>query len=165
MSLATVSLRDLSWAAGLFEGEGCLFFQKARTYQTASMKLGMTDKDVVTRFHAVVGLGNICPPRMLKSGKQLWMWQVVGFANVQAIVAAFWNYLGDRRKAKAEEVLLAARKQVSPPWKRSLCIRGHRLVAENMYQWVSHTGKARRTCRLCDQIRNREYLQRKRAQI
>jgi hypothetical protein len=46
----------LAWAAGVFEGEGCFSLHKVtsawhKEYRYFRMSMGMTDEDVVRRFH------------------------------------------------------------------------------------------------------------------
>lgn len=100
-------LSDLAWAAGLFEGEGSFYLHTSgkdgkNVYCKAS--LGMTDQDVVERFASIVGFGAIYT-NQLKSGKTNYKWAVASFEYVQAVVCLLWSQLGERRKAKAIEIL------------------------------------------------------------
>jgi len=102
---------DIIWAAGLFEGEGCITFNGCKY---AKLALGTTDMDVISKFHSIVKLGSInksivkARPQATKQGKPYktcFYWSVTRFEHVQAILAAFWPWLGQRRRARAEEVL------------------------------------------------------------
>jgi len=93
---------EISWAAGLFEGEGCI----SLNHRSPMAQLGTTDLDVLRRFQRAVGFGVISPPRRPRfSTKPYWAWRCHGFAAVQALVAMFWSWLGERRKARTMEVL------------------------------------------------------------
>lgn len=102
----------VAWAAGLFEGEGS-FGLKSSRYPVAS--LGMTDEDVVRRFHDVVGVGQVYGP--FNHGRQAenptykphWQWQIQSFEGVQFLAGMFWPWLGFRRKEKVTEVLTTYR--------------------------------------------------------
>lgn len=99
------------WAAGLFEGEGSVFW--ANSSRRAEMRLASTDEDVVRRFHEVVGVGSVGGPYMAaKSTKPFWNWVCAGYHHVQAVGAAFWPFLGERRQAKVREVLTLGRHRV-----------------------------------------------------
>lgn len=71
----------------------------------------MTDGDVIQRFSVIVG-GSLLGPYesyyKTKSGiaaKPFWFWSVTGISDVRLILAAFWPWLGERRRAKGLEVL------------------------------------------------------------
>jgi len=99
---------ELVWASGLFEGEGCITFSKARPRQV-HLKIGMTDEDTVRRFHAAVGgLGRVNGPywRGNERHSPQWHWQLsAGFEKTQAVIAMLWGGLGERRRARAKEAL------------------------------------------------------------
>ena len=108
------SASEIAWAAGLFEGEGCFYFGHRNLQAT----LAMTDADVVDRFERIVGFGH----RSVREGdhkndkrgyknewKPIYRWSARSFEHVQALIAMLWPYLGDRRKARAKELLLDKR--------------------------------------------------------
>ncbi len=142
MTLSTAPIADIAWAAGLFEGEGCIGYWSRK----CSATLVTTDRDVLDRFVAVVGLGAIEKnPRLSRVGsfakKPQWVWRASGFEDTQAIVAAFWRWLGRRRRDKCEDVLLAGRdKPVEGKYRgyvnkvRGICATGiHAATGTNVY--------------------------------
>jgi hypothetical protein len=99
---------SLGWAAGLFEGEGCIHSHPSRARgggRCAKLDLAMTDEDVVRRFHSVVGVGVVYGPRFQGDRKPTWRWSTTRFEHAQYVVALFWNWFGRRRKAKAVSML------------------------------------------------------------
>ena len=94
----------LSWAAGLFEGEGSL---SQKTEGTWVLKLKMTDVDVVKQFASMYGLKvnawkhstpeHYKQPFETATGKRDLIFQ---------IVSDFYPYLGKRRRAKCDEFLM-----------------------------------------------------------
>ncbi len=107
------SREDLAWAAGLFEGEGCITWRQntARNGQVyPALQVKMTDEDRVRRFREVVGVGLVRPHvRPMKSHhKQQWAWKVYSYESCQAVIALLWVWLGPRRRARAVEVLRTA---------------------------------------------------------
>ena len=104
-NLAAIGQRytDIVWAAGLFEGEGCIHTLRTK-YRT--LNLAMTDKDVMERFVDVVGYGNLRGPAWAaKSKKPYWQWSVCKRPEVLRILKLFLPHFGIRRSEKAIEVL------------------------------------------------------------
>ena len=106
-NLAAIGQRytDIVWAAGLFEGEGCIHFKTDRPNQRV-LSISMTDKDVMERFVDVVGYGNLNGPYMAKlSTKPFWKWQLYKGTEVLRILKMFLPHFGKRRSEKALEAL------------------------------------------------------------
>lgn len=99
---------DIAWAAGLFEGEGCFTWSRSKAMPAA--KIGSTDFDVLEKFQRVVGFGRIGAAYQ-KGGfgtKPSRVWETTRFEYVQALIAYFWPWLCQRRRARAKEVLAHA---------------------------------------------------------
>lgn len=97
-----ISATDLAWAGGLFEGEGS-FTTNAQHAAMAAM--GMTDEDTVARFAAIFPFGKYRSYGSYRNNKPIHRWWVCNFEHTQAFVAMVWPYLGQRRRARAAEVL------------------------------------------------------------
>ena len=101
-----------AWAAGLFEGEGCLV-QRGRFW---SMQLKMTDLDVIQRFQHWAGIGNVlgvhAPShrRLVQRGKAkpAFTWTASGRQTVP-LLQRLRPYLGERRGQKVDAFLQHAR--------------------------------------------------------
>jgi len=96
----------IAWAGGYFEGEGCI--TQLRTGHMA-MVVSTTDEDGVRRFCRAVGTGSVRGPlsqaRRGKQYKDLWTWRVTTQHQVLDVVALLWPFLGERRRARALEVI------------------------------------------------------------
>ena len=90
--------KSIEWAAGLFEGEGCI---DSRGY----IKLEMTDKDVVEDFQRIVGCGVIYEPKLRDGRKQSYYFQVGNKKDVRSILSSMLPYLGTRRAHRALDAL------------------------------------------------------------
>lgn len=101
---------EVAWAAGLFEGEGCItHLNTSPNHKGVRLSLAMTDRDIVERFCKTVGVGRVEYKKGQKDGyKDQWLWRVGSFEHSQAVIAMLWFGLGERRKAKAKELLLNA---------------------------------------------------------
>ncbi len=142
-------MRELAWAAGLFEGEGCFAFKKDSAPR-ALAQIQMTDEDAVRRFHQAVGIGSVSGPRSYGDRRPSWVWNVQSNEEFQAIVAMLWYGLGQRRREKAREILAAVRPHMRPRRGRSLCRRGHS-------DWYQRPDGGRR-CRPCTLERVRDWV-------
>ena len=99
-----MNTRELAWAAGLFDGEGCFYSQSGTRL---ALQLAMTDADSVRRFHrAVGGLGKVTYWDSPSLKHPMYKWRVVNFEGAQAVLAMLWYGLNARRKARATELLL-----------------------------------------------------------
>jgi hypothetical protein len=155
---------DLAWAAGLFEGEGCIsagwdrrvgLKGGPRSYPIAT--IGMTDRDVIEHFLAVMRFGRIhsqSPGSTRRERKVMWYWKTRGFEEVQATVAMLWPWLGNRRRQRAREVLKHAS---LPTLNAPTCKRGHPWTADSEGKNGRH-----RTCAICRRLRARRDYQRRR---
>ncbi len=93
----------IAWAAGLFEGEGCITHTDKRYTR---LKLKMTDRDVVERFCKIVGVGKVLPAKPSKAHyKPLFEWTCQRREDVHNILDTFLPYFGDRRAHKALDIL------------------------------------------------------------
>lgn len=94
------------WAIGLFEGEGCISFSSKRKRRQPRLMLVSTDEDVVRRFAAIVGCGSIHPQTKRRDHWKLqWKWACGEAGDVEKVLTWMLPHLGERRRARASEVL------------------------------------------------------------
>ena len=91
-------MKSIEWAAGLFEGEGCL--SKVKDRPNYSLKLTMTDLDVVQDFADIFGLP-VCGPYYKGKYKPVYQVNLKSMSKVYKIVEQMLPYLGTRRSYKA----------------------------------------------------------------
>lgn len=107
---------QLAWVAGLIEGEGTIRLHKTRpstarpgvTYGYPSVRVDMTDEDVLRKAHEWTGLGYISGPWKYgtkPTNKPFWVWAVQRKDEAITLIAAIWPYLGQRRREQARAVL------------------------------------------------------------
>jgi hypothetical protein len=152
------SATELAWAAGLFEGEGCLSSSpRGKRRNGVQLRLGSTDLDVVQRFAEVVACGTIQPPRKWsgehrKHWKPLHDWCLYDAASVAYVIEMLLPWFGERRRAKALEVLAIAREIGLRKGKRTHCPQGHPYEGANLIREpIMRAGKSyvARRCRTC----------------
>ena len=123
--------------------------------------LGMCDEDVVRRFHSIVGVGTVRfrpAPKTKKNWNDQWRWECSRWPHMKRVLTEFLPYLGERRRAKAEEMLAKPPKRWGSE-KKDECWRGHKFSGDNLY--VAPDG--RRNCRACVRIASRKYEKKRRA--
>jgi hypothetical protein len=153
---------DVAWAAGLFEGEGFLsvYQRKYGAKIQPQIGLGMTDRDVVDRFMRIVGCGAIYIAKPGTGGhKQCHCWRLYEAEKVREVVALFLPYFGERRRAKAEELLQRIAGIQSHNSKKTHCPKGHALEGDNLVlEPIKRAGTTyyARRCKVCRQEQARE---------
>lgn len=102
----TGEIRNLAWAAGLFEGEGCITMNKLNKQKKLS--LGTTDEDICQKFASIVKIGHIYGPRNIVIRdvlfKPVWEWVCSSPNDARQLLSLFRPYLGQRRLKRAREV-------------------------------------------------------------
>ena len=111
-----------AWAAGLFEGEGCINVcqqtaNKTKGYNSQVTQITMTQKgteteppDVLVRFADLYKGGKIYKEK----GRNLWRYTISKKWYVKAALKSMLPWLGARRSAKAHECIRAI---MSSPYK------------------------------------------------
>lgn len=146
----------LAWIAGVVEGEGCIHVKNATRYGSPTLRVVMTDEDVIRRLHSWAGVGTVEGPRTLPSGKRAWTWDVRRLEDVRAILEALLPWLGDRRKLTASLALAIIEDR--PPLKgtETHCAAGHPFSGGNLVVYVEPSGYRKRRCRECINARARK---------
>ena len=100
---------ETAWAAGLFEGEGCIALKKPGLHgvlPTVHLVMELTDRDVLERFCAVVACGKVRLRRTEAPNKKaVYSWSIGNRRDVDRLLRAFMPWLGKRRATKARLVL------------------------------------------------------------
>lgn len=99
--------REVMWAVGLFEGEGCISVSVANgTRVYVRMQLGMTDRDVIERFQrAVGGVGHIKESSGGRN-KPMYCWTLSRQEQVRGLYAVMRPHLSSRRQSQGDAALL-----------------------------------------------------------
>tara|TARA_Y100001963_G_C6415385_1_gene280309 strand:- start:93 stop:431 length:339 start_codon:yes stop_codon:yes gene_type:complete len=107
-TLEKTGKKSIDWAAGIFEGEGCIkvnSYYKGKPYYAA--QINMTDADVLEEFHKTVGLGNLYGPYPGKKNhyKPMYQWLVTKKSDLKQFLELLLPQLCHRRAKKAGQVL------------------------------------------------------------
>ena len=92
-------MKTIEWAAGLFEGEGCITYNGNRQ----SLHLGGKDLDVIQEFAAGMGVGNVIERKAKRKDTHstIYMWQTYAADKVKHCLELLLPHLGQRRAYKA----------------------------------------------------------------
>lgn len=108
-----------AWAAGLFDGEGCVHFQKS-TNNRPVLKLAMTHRKTVERFGAVVGVAfklymhsQATARRSQRHWKPVYAWYITRIADVKIVLKGLLPYLVTKRR-EAKRALAALMRRTGP---------------------------------------------------
>lgn len=150
---------QIAWAAGLFEGEGCISStpKVGTRARNRVLALVMTDRDIVERFHRVVGGVGTFRSRRLTNDKwkDQWEWRCTGWGEIVHVLTLLGPHLGERRSAAAAAML------ASPPLGRGVrehCKRaGHPFFGPEANYRISPRGaKVCLTCQNDPDVRRRK---------
>lgn len=98
---------DLAWLAGLFEGEGNVSING----KSLTVRIKMTDEDVVTRAATIMGARIYSAPTpKRKARKPTWVAQAKGSA-AAGVIMTLYPWLGFRRREQACKALTAWKRQ------------------------------------------------------
>jgi len=143
---------DVAWVAGIVEGEGCITWNTGglnkvtgERYGTPNVQMSMSDKDVVARVANILK-SNLKGPYDKGLGNKPQWFTCAGGQKAASWLMTLYPFLGERRRAKAAEVLALWRASGPTRGKySSKCIRGH--------DYDGHRN-GQRTCSECASIRN-----------
>lgn len=100
---------DIIWAAGLFEGEGCITQRVANGKRTGrdqwALELVSTDPDVLLKLQSILGGGISKECWAVKSTKPYQRWVMAARGDVYATLAKLYPFLHARRQARAREAM------------------------------------------------------------
>ncbi len=142
---------DIAWLAGIFEGEGNMSIAKNGGTR---ISIGMADRDVIDRVNAMFPCTTIqvIVPKPIRGGNQprtIYTWRISNPVKVREILTLVLPQLGERRAAKAREVLAHLDSRPGTGGLHRLkthCPQGHEYTPENTYV---RKGTTWRHCRAC----------------
>lgn len=100
---------EAAWLGGLFEGECCISVNVNRPGKVYhKVRIEMTDQDVIERVRELIGPDNCTvtePKTRQPHHKQSWMLAIHKQEVIKGLLSQLLPYLGQRRRAKALQVL------------------------------------------------------------
>ena len=149
---------EIAWAAGLFEGEGCIVASRKNRdnsgrYVRLQMVLGSTDRDIVERYARIVGASRPLTTRERPEhpNHRTMHYSYIYGKECLPVIEMFLPFLGERRRAKALEALALGSELGLANGAKTHCPQGHEYNTENTYNWHSQ-----RRCRACWRIQNQK---------
>lgn len=136
--------QDVAYMAGVFDGEGWFV---GSDHADPGAFIAMCDFDVIDKLHEMSGLGRMETPRATITGKKLQKkWAISKHEEVEEFIYAVLPFLGERRSARAKEVLAQIEKRrARREWREVYFVCGHEKTEENTY----HTNQGKTICREC----------------
>lgn len=107
-------MRDIAWAAGLVEGEGCILASDYRrpggrkSEKQIRLAVEMTDRDVLERLRSILGrrarLRERRPPSVNPRHRRRWILTLNG-PDLIGWLQTLYPFLGERRRAAARKAI------------------------------------------------------------
>jgi hypothetical protein len=110
--MTMISTKDIYWLAGLIEGEGCFHLDTIRGTPVPTIRVKMTDLDVVNRAAAILRSGlkspgvYSYPDKSCLGTKQAWSARLGGY-RAAGWMMTLYPLMGERRQRKIREILEA----------------------------------------------------------
>lgn len=108
-------LTEAYWCAGFWDGEGCTSYMKQyrdgrrREYLYPVLTISQTDREVLDRFMAVIGLGTIYPMPGNGSTKPYHVWRAGGWKAAILFENIFYDKLSRLKRDQLDTVLADCR--------------------------------------------------------
>lgn len=166
---APLSVQELAWAAGFYDGEGSSFArlsQENTRGRSIQARVGNTNPCVLVRFQqALGGLGKIYGPYQRRHPhRQFHEWRVCDYEGVWQFATLLMPYLSGEKSHQLASAMMDFGKPkptiVDIHRSQTHCLRGHPLSGDNVRQ-VGNT----RHCRACNKLRNRRSYEKRRRAI
>lgn len=145
---------NLAWAAGIFEGEGCINHFSSKNPRSCRLQLYMTDLDVMERFCQIAGVGEVelcvAPSRLRGGRKPIYVWRISNWDEWYPFAVAMWPWLGERRRAALKEAIERWITPTNPCRGFWRCKNDHVITIETMVK----SSDGGRRCLLCARERN-----------
>lgn len=158
-----VRLRDLAWAAGFLDGEGCFFRHcKGREARglgyTVALEAAQVQKWPLELLHTMFG-GSLSIYHQRSKQGEYWKWRVYG-PRAAGIMMTLYCLLSPKRQSEIMATVKPWRNK--PPHSRYKleCVNGHAFDAINT-RHVSYSHQ-RRICKQCARDAQARYRERKR---
>ena len=101
---------ELAWAAGFFDGEGCIWARKPQKHSRSKVYLGVNqiDNRPLERFMKAVGAGHMKGPYLANrtgpskgNEKPVWYWNCYPQEEVEKVLAKLFPYMSEPKKEQA----------------------------------------------------------------
>lgn len=155
---------EVAWAAGFFDGEGCVSLHDNRGYSILTLHVSQTELTILERFqHAIGDFGNIYGPRQHKAIKNIskpsWDWQCSRREHIEIIIDTLRPFLHHTKLTQAQASLFFLKTFFPKPLPNELivadstpdrkCPRGHDMSTNFLI-----TKRGYKRCRECQKIWN-----------
>ena len=89
---------ELSWAAGFFDGEGCVCYSRHNNrscYGRIDVSISQVDRRVLDRFIQATALGHITGPYATQLGRSQWRYGLTRYTSIKQLYDLLCPYLSE----------------------------------------------------------------------
>lgn len=125
-----ITTNQISWIAGILEGEGCFHFNGV----TPAISLRMTDRDVVVKARDIINSKIKVHVRERPFPRKTVYEILIGSNTAIQWMMTVYSLMGERRKSKIRELLKTWIKSNKRVIGSEFCRNGHKLEKSNLYE-------------------------------
>lgn len=126
-------LVDFAWAAGFWDGEGCVSLTYRNGQPRIVVQVAQVDREVLDKFCSIMEFGNVLGPyfQTNENAQPYYVWRVEGNTHLQRLKMRIGPWLGTVKLDQINKAL-KARKE----WEDTAqCSKGHRLSKSPKGHW------------------------------
>jgi hypothetical protein len=115
--LTSMNEIDIAWAAGFFDGEGCISFRPNNGGKNPFIRISINqnadNREVLDKFIRIVGVGKVYGPYGRGRNKDVCSMYVGKYEHTQYIIALLWKHMSTCKRVQAKQAILRY-KQFTP---------------------------------------------------
>lgn len=154
--------RELIWAAGFFDGEGCTSPAKSKTKSgevtgfKIHISIAQVQREPLDRFCEAVGVGKVYGPYEKEGPNQQpqYRYSIQSKGGCKQVIEKLYPYLCSVKRAQADRVIamVDAQPNMLNSKYKTHCVNGHEFTPDNIY--IPPKRPTRRYCMACMKVRN-----------
>lgn len=148
-----ISVKELYWAAGYIEGEGCFNIYKT----VPSIQVAQVQKQPQERLVSLFGGKLRLEPSRKPKWNPAWKWKISNHKAV-SIMMTLYPLLSPKRQAKIREILAVWKLSPVDNKFKTQCAKGHPYSAENTM--LIGATRVRRKCKTCASAWQKDWYRR-----
>ncbi len=148
----SVSIADISWAAGFIEGEGCFWASKKRPDIVVSVT--QLQRWPLEKLETLLGGFIYVTKRKVTGEKDVYCWRI-GNSMAIGLMFTLFSLMSPKRCEQIKKAVAVWKTRNPHSRFKQVCSKGHPFSGDNLNLWISKDGMKHRRCRACRLIESK----------